>query len=315
LERLPTGAQRFASIGIADGDDEDLRLDKAMVTLVSALIALMSFVWVGSYLLLGLPLSAAIPFAYQVGAVVTLAWFSRSKRIGPARSSILVMMTVLPIALQWSLGGFENGSAVAAWAGIVPMLAALFGASSVHPLLAVLALLVVSAVFESRVAGFAPDIDPDVRAAMFALNLAGPTLAAFFSLQYFNDQRNRARAALAEQHRLLEIEQARSEQLLLNVLPAPIADELRGGATTIAENHPEVSVLFADIVGFTPLGERLSPAALVDLLNAVFVESDIDQRRGTAHVRLARQRRSEMLGPWHLGTTRRWGRTTSPARQ
>jgi adenylate cyclase len=58
------------------------------------------------------------------------------------------------------------------------------------------------------------------------------------------------------------------------VLPAPIAETLRSGATTIAESHPEVSVLFADIVGFTPLGERLSPTALVDLLNEVFVEID-----------------------------------------
>ena len=274
LERLPSGAQRLAAIGVADGDSEDLRLDKAVLALVSSLIALMSFAWVGAYLLLGLPGSAAIPFAYQVGAAGALAWFARSKRIGTTRAVVLAMMTVLPFALQWSLGGFENGSAVAAWAGIVPMLAALFGASSVPTLAAVLVLLVVSSGLESWIAGSAPRIDADVRSAMFALNLAGPTVAAFFSLRYFNDQRNRARAALAEQHRLLEIEQARSERLLLNVLPAPIADELRGGATTIAESHPEVSVLFADIVGFTPLGERLSPAQLVELLNEVFVEID-----------------------------------------
>ena len=274
LEQLPSGARRLAAIGVAEGDSEDLRLDKAMLTLVSTLIALMSFAWVGAYLVLGLPGSAAIPFAYQVGATAALVWFSRTKRIGATRSVVLAMMTVLPFALQWSLGGFENGSAVAAWAGIVPMLAALFGASSLPSLLAVLVLLVVFAGLEDWIAGSAPYIDSDLRSAMFALDLAGPTIAAFFSLRYFNDQRNRARAALAEQHRLLEIEQARSERLLLNVLPAPIADALRSGATTIADSHPEVSVLFADIVGFTPLGERLSPTALVDLLNEVFVEID-----------------------------------------
>ena len=274
VERLPSGARRLAAIGVAEGDSEDLRLDKALLTLVTTLIALMSFAWVGAYLLLGLPWSAAIPFVFQLTAVATLAWFARTKRIGPPRAVLVAVMTLLPFALQASLGGFENGSAVAAWSAIMPLLAALFGTSSVPPLLAVVVLGTASAIAEPSLAASAPTIGPNVRAAMFALNLVGPAAAVFLSIRYFIDLRNRARAALAAEHRLLELEQARSERLLLNVLPAPIADQLRSGATTIAENHPEVSVLFADIVGFTPLAERLSPAALVDLLNEVFVEID-----------------------------------------
>lgn len=274
VERLPSGARRLAEIGVAEGDGDDLRLDKALLTLVTTLIVAMSFAWVGTYLLLGLPWSAAIPFGFQIYAVLVLGWFARTKQIGPPRAALIVMMTLLPFALQASLGGFENGSAVSAWSGIMPLLAALFGASSLPPLLAVVVLGAASAVAEPTLAASAPAIDPDVRAGMFVLNLAGPTLAAFLSFRYFVDQRNSARAALAEQHRLLELEQARSERLLLNVLPAPIADQLRSGATTIAESHPDVSVLFADLVGFTPLAERLPPAALVDLLNEVFVEID-----------------------------------------
>ena len=106
------------------------------------------------------------------------------------------------------------------------------------------------------------------------MNLAGPAIAGFLALLYFTTERDRSRAALAEQHRLLEAEQARSERLLLNILPAPIADQLRGGATTIAESQPEATVLFADIVGFTPLGESLGARELVDLLNEVFVAFD-----------------------------------------
>ena len=83
------------------------------------------------------------------------------------------------------------------------------------------------------------------------MNLAGPSVAAFLALPPVLQaaERDRSRAALGEVHRLLEAEQARSERLLLNILPAPIADQLRAGATTIAEGQPDVTVLFADIVG------------------------------------------------------------------
>lgn len=285
-DRLPHGFQRFAALGVADGDPEDVRLDKAMLTLASSLIAVMSFAWIGIYLAIGLPRSAAIPFVYQVVVVVGLVAFARSGRIGPIRAVLLVLMSVLPFALQWSLGGFANGSAVAAWAGVTPVLAYLFGAWSRTSLASFLALLVLSAAFEGTLADGAPQIDAGVRAGLFAMNLAGPTVAAFFALLYFTTERDRARAALAREHELLEAEQERSERLLLNILPAPIAEELRNGATTIAESRPDVSVLFADVVGFTPLGEAMDAEALVELLNEVFnVFDDLVEAAGLEKIK------------------------------
>jgi len=66
-----------------------------------------------------------------------------------------------------------------------------------------------------------------------------------------------------------------SEVLLLNILPRPIAERLKRGEQVIADDFPEVSVLFADIVNFTPLSATMSPKELVLLLNRVF--SEIDQ--------------------------------------
>ena len=116
-DRLPGVFQGLAGLGVEESDSDDLRLDKAMLTLVTCLIAVMSFAWIGIYLAIGLPRSAAIPAVYQVCVVVTLVVFARTKRIGLIRPVLLVLMVVLPFVLQWSLGGFENGSAVAAWAG------------------------------------------------------------------------------------------------------------------------------------------------------------------------------------------------------
>jgi adenylate cyclase len=273
-DRLPVVFQRLAGLGVGPEDPDDVRLDKAMVTLVATLLAAMSCAWIAIYLAVGLPRSAAIPFVYQLCVVASLVGFARTKRIRTIRTILLVLMLALPFALQWSLGGFANGSAVAAWAGITPVLAYLFGARSWASLGAFVVLLVVSAMFETTLAGSAPYIGAGVRAALFVMNLAGPSIAAFFALLYFTTERDRTRAALVQEHRLLEAEQARSERLLLNILPAPIADQLRDGATTIAESHPDATVLFADIVGFTPLGEQLGAQALVDLLNEVFVIFD-----------------------------------------
>lgn len=72
----------------------------------------------------------------------------------------------------------------------------------------------------------------------------------------------------------LEIEQERSERLLLNILPAPIAEQLKKGQQVVADIFNDVTVLFADIVEFTPLASQLPPAELVALLNNIFSTFD-----------------------------------------
>jgi len=72
----------------------------------------------------------------------------------------------------------------------------------------------------------------------------------------------------------IEEEQRKSESLLLNILPAPIAERLKAHELTIADSFPECSVLFADIVGFTPLSAKLGAKQLVDLLNEIFTTFD-----------------------------------------
>ena len=72
----------------------------------------------------------------------------------------------------------------------------------------------------------------------------------------------------------LIIQQEQSEKLLLNILPKPIAERLKAQQTTIADSFAEVSVLFADIVGFTELSARMSPTELVKRLNVIFSHFD-----------------------------------------
>jgi len=72
----------------------------------------------------------------------------------------------------------------------------------------------------------------------------------------------------------LQIEQEKSERLLLNILPKPIADRLKQGQSVIADSFAEVTVLFADIVDFTRLSAQMSPTESVVLLNEIFSTFD-----------------------------------------
>lgn len=72
----------------------------------------------------------------------------------------------------------------------------------------------------------------------------------------------------------LRVEQERSERLLLNILPASIADQLKRNTQSIAYRFDEATILFADIVNFTELSAALPPTELVDLLNEIFSAFD-----------------------------------------
>jgi class 3 adenylate cyclase len=81
---------------------------------------------------------------------------------------------------------------------------------------------------------------------------------------------SRYEAVIENRNARILAEQAKSETLLLNILPARVAEELKSGKDIIAERREDVSVLFADIVGFTPLASQTPPEELVGLLNTIF---------------------------------------------
>jgi guanylate cyclase len=95
------------------------------------------------------------------------------------------------------------------------------------------------------------------------MNIGCTSAVVFVLLQYFVKQKDNTL-------KLLNIEQGRSENLLLNILPKEIADILKKEKRTIARQYDQVSILFADIVNFTPMSALMSPTELVELLNDVF---------------------------------------------
>jgi adenylate cyclase len=87
-------------------------------------------------------------------------------------------------------------------------------------------------------------------------------------------ERKRLRDREREFMRRLQDEQQKSEKLLLNILPQPIAERLKKGEHTIADSFSEVTVLFSDLVGFTELSTGIEPSQLVEKLNLIFLAFD-----------------------------------------
>ena len=87
------------------------------------------------------------------------------------------------------------------------------------------------------------------------------------------------RAVLNSTQRALDRESARSESLLLNILPKTIADRLKSSPQLIADRIPEVSIVFADLVGFTEMSRKMDAGRVVRMLNEIFLGFDRAARR------------------------------------
>jgi class 3 adenylate cyclase len=261
--------ERLSNLGARPEDSDDERLRHGTLIFASMLITLISVIWVATYFAYGYPISAAIPASYQLITVIGLVVLARTRRFEVFRTTQLIAFLVLPALLQASLGGFVASSAMILWAIFTPLAAlALQGLRrSVVWLVAFFAVLVVLALFDPRLSQDPAVLPTGFVITFFVLNVMGLTLSSYVMLGYFVEQRERARRAL-------EAERERSERLLLNILPGPIAERLKVGTGVIAEHYDAVSVLFADLVGFTERSVGMAADELVALLDEIFSAFD-----------------------------------------
>jgi adenylate cyclase len=273
---------------VSPADSPDERLNKTLLVFSSALMGFGAVTWVAIYRLMGMRYAVGAPLAYLALSALFLGLYVWRGNYAVYRSLQMGLFLFGPFVMQWSIGSFISSSGVMLWALLAPLgVMMLQGPRASMPwFIAYVAMTALSGFFDYYLNwGVRQALAVDTISVFFSLNFAGVSLIIFLLFGYFIVEKQRLRAALDEQNRLLIIEQGKSERLLLSILPAPIAERLKA-EQTIADAHSSVTVMFADIVGFTRLSERVPPARIVAMLNEVFSGFDeLAERHGLEKIK------------------------------
>lgn len=256
--------ETIKSIGIYDNDSEETKLSKNLLIFSSLMMSTLAIGWGFLFLMFKEPLAASIPLCYSVFTYSSIIFVARGKGFQFFKFMQLLFPLLLPFFLQISLGGFISGSAVIFWSLSSPLGALVFSSleQAKKWFIAYIALIIISALLEPLV--HRPNnLPPIMIIILFVMNISFTSFVAFVLLQYFVSQKNNTL-------RLLGIEQEKSDNLLLNILPKAIANILKNENRTIADHYEGASILFADVVNFTPMSATMEPVQLVELLNEVF---------------------------------------------
>ena len=276
---IARGAALLARIGADPRDDEELRQKKALLVLIAVLILPVSVVWGSLYLAFG-SLVGIVPFVYLAVSLGSLVVFARTGNFHLLLITQLLDILFTTTAGMMVVGGFLPSGGVGLWGILAPLGALVFleVRQAVRWFVAFLVVFVLTGIAGEVLF---PDADLPVgfTSTMLALNVIGAASVAFMLLASFAHQRNEALTAL-------RAEQQKSEALLLNILPGPIVQRLKAATETIADHFDATSILFADVVDFTPLSQRLPPAEVVGILDHLFSRFDaLVERHGLEKVK------------------------------
>jgi adenylate cyclase len=253
---------RILSIGADPRDTADERFRKRLLIGVALIILPIGFVWGCLYWAIGEREVALTPWAYVTGSAISLAVFARTRNFGFLRTAQQLLILVAPAAGTVMLGGLDESSSVILWSLFAPLGAVAFDRPGrAWPWFAAfVAAIVLSLALSEVVRPNGADLPEAFVRTFDVLNIVVVSLVAMLLLVTFARGRETA--------------QARVETLLLNVLPAEIAQRLQSDPNSIADHFDEASILFADVVDFTPLSSRLDAREVVGLLDRLFTSFD-----------------------------------------
>lgn len=265
--------------GIRPQDDAATRLQKSLLVLATGLVCTGSMVWLFLYAHLGPRFSATAPFAFQLLLAANLVYFLRTGNFQWFRASQLSLFLFAPFVVQWTIGNFITASGASLWGLLAPVGAVLIIGvrESAAWFIAYLVLTALSGFFDYTLAdtlAARSSISTRTSVFFFALNFAAISSIVYFLLRYAAVERAKAQAGLESALARLREEQARSERLLLNILPGPIAERLKNDCQTIADGFADVTVMFVDIVNFTKVAEGMTPQQVFAMLNRIFSSFD-----------------------------------------
>lgn len=252
--------ERLAGIGADPKDDLETRGRKALLVYLAVLILPISLVWGSFYLAMGAT-SGLVAYGYFVVSLASIGVFAGTRNFEVLLRIQLLDITLAPTLSMWPTAGFLASGAVGLWGILGPMGALVFGSvrSSVRWFVLFVVVFLAAGIAGEATGGLS-SLPRWFSTTMVALNVVVGGAVVFLLLAVFAKQRQDAQEV--------------AENLLLNILPRSIADKLKAKPETIADSFSSASILFADVVEFTPLAEQLSPVRVVEMLDQLFGHFD-----------------------------------------
>ena len=270
----------LSQLGVDAADSDEVRQEKIILVAASIASGSSALVWGAIYSSQGKIVAGGFLLVAMMIFSFFLVDFARTGNISRFKFVVFFIYLTVPTSVAWFLGGFYQSSFMMIWSFNAVTLALMTSTlrSASRWFYAYLLLVVASGFIQP----FLPNDNllPDgLITTLIVLNLGLTSIIIFMVLRYFIDQKNKAYALLA-------VEQEKSDTLLLNVLPKEIADILKEKNQTIANHFEEASILFADLVGFTPLTESMTPDEMISLLNQIYSHfDDLVEKYGLEKIR------------------------------
>src|SRR5882672_8616278 len=263
---------------ITDQDSEEDKLHKTLAIFACGLMGFGAMLWLAIYHFMGIRFSATVPLCYLAVSAASLGLYLWKGNFQLFRFIQTSLFLFVPFIMQWSIGSYVSSSGVMLWALLAPVGVMIFQGprESLPWFFAYIVMTAVSGFFDYYLGvGTQQGVNMQTIGVFFALNFAAMSTIVYLLISHFVRQRDKLADRLDEQHKLLQQEQEKSERLLLNILPGPIAERLREQHATIADGFADVTVMFSDIINFTRLSEEMPPKFMVTMLNEVFSHFDL----------------------------------------
>lgn len=249
---LVTASYAISYIPVSIAIDYNVALVSIAITAVNCVILCfalrngVSIVWVANIYLANLALSVAFLWASTGGLTITPN--------DPAFMAFVPVIALLLVGKRWALFWLGTTLVMIAGSGVPGVLG------------------------EELPVGMNVDWVP----AFLVISILGHSVLLYIFTSLFETSRDRAQRNLEEANEALAVEQQKTEELLLNILPAEVAEELKETGAAEAHEFDAVTILFTDFKNFTEISSDMTPQDLVAELNACFFA--FDELMGTFHL-------------------------------
>ena len=273
----------LASMATNLQDAPEVVIQKMSIVIISISTCIAAIVWASLYYYYyGLCFATFGPIIYflVIGPTLLIYFFIKKQQL--LVNVQLICIFTLPILMEWANGGVQSG-VVINWSLLAPVGALMYKGIREAAFWMVLLVIAVicTIVFNSYFYINYHHISEIGQSMFYGMDLLGPAIIIYFSMQFYVRSVVRDGRLLQENNLLLsntlgelKIEKQKSDDLLLNILPEAVADELKAKGTTTAKYFDNVTVIFTDFVDFTRAGERMTAQGLVDELDMCFKAFD-----------------------------------------